>query len=455
MNSNLTLTNSSQFNIADEEILLRNIPSKIKIGDLSTDALRLLVYYVSKAGPFELAVDSGYFEGTLEERLQSMKSTLQFKSSVETYADLANLEGLVAGDVVFVRFTSLAYIYDGEAFAAEPEGISISGPSAYDIAVQNGFVGTVPEWLDSLKGEVGDEGEQGLKGDKGDKGDTGLSAYELATADVVDAPTLEEWLLSLKGVDGANGLKGDTGANGKNAYETYVEMYQASNKAAAEQAAEAAFPTYEEYILRPGNSEYTIEDYNTLKADVIAQAGQVAAQETPTIEDWFNAIKGADGVDGKDGVNGENGTDGKSAFEVAVGNGFEGTELEWLASLKGDKGDAFTFADFTPEQLEGLKGAKGEDGVDGLDGKAFTYEDFTPTQLEGLKGPKGDQGEPGPKGEDGVTQDATTIVLTGLDTADATAAVETDTLLTVIGKLQAQINSLTARLEALETPLEM
>ena len=30
---------------------------------------------------------------------------------------------------------------------------------------------------------------------------------------------------------------------------------------------------------------------------------------------------------------------GKSAYEVAVLNGFEGTEAEWLASLKGEKGD--------------------------------------------------------------------------------------------------------------------
>lgn len=30
---------------------------------------------------------------------------------------------------------------------------------------------------------------------------------------------------------------------------------------------------------------------------------------------------------------------GKSAYEVAVANGFEGTEDEWLASLKGEKGD--------------------------------------------------------------------------------------------------------------------
>ena len=30
---------------------------------------------------------------------------------------------------------------------------------------------------------------------------------------------------------------------------------------------------------------------------------------------------------------------GKSAYEIAIINGFEGTEEEWLASLKGDKGD--------------------------------------------------------------------------------------------------------------------
>lgn len=31
-----------------------------------------------------------------------------------------------------------------------------------------------------------------------------------------------------------------------------------------------------------------------------------------------------------------NGIPGKSAYEIAVQNGFEGTEQEWLESLKGD-----------------------------------------------------------------------------------------------------------------------
>ena len=34
------------------------------------------------------------------------------------------------------------------------------------------------------------------------------------------------------------------------------------------------------------------------------------------------------------------GLDGKSAYQIAVENGFEGTEEEWLASLKGEPGQA-------------------------------------------------------------------------------------------------------------------
>ena len=39
------------------------------------------------------------------------------------------------------------------------------------------------------------------------------------------------------------------------------------------------------------------------------------------------AIAGAGGIQGKDG---------KSAYQIAVKNGFIGTESEWLESLKGD-----------------------------------------------------------------------------------------------------------------------
>ena len=54
--------------------------------------------------------------------------------------------------------------------------------------------------------------------------------------------------------------------------------------------------------------------------------------------------------------------DGKSAYEIAVNNGFEGTEAQWLASLKGADGTV-SFDELTEGQKESLKGDKGSSGV--------------------------------------------------------------------------------------------
>lgn len=59
------------------------------------------------------------------------------------------------------------------------------------------------------------------------------------------------------------------------------------------------------------------------------------------------------------------GKDGKSAYEVAVKNGFVGSEAEWLISLKGADGK-MSFEDLTPTQKESLKGDKGEKGNPGV-----------------------------------------------------------------------------------------
>jgi hypothetical protein len=121
------------------------------------------------------------------------------------------------------------------------------------------------------------------------------------------------------------------------------------------------------------------------------------------------------------------GKDGESAYQIALRCGFEGTETEWLeslkgadgtmtfedlteeqkASLKGDKGDKgdtgepFAYEDFTEEQLASLK-VKGDKGDKGDKGEPFTYEDFTAEQLLSLKGEKGDKGDTGHRGESGV-----------------------------------------------------
>lgn len=70
---------------------------------------------------------------------------------------------------------------------------------------------------------------------------------------------------------------------------------------------------------------------------------------------------------------------GKSAYAIAVAHGFQGTEQEWLNSLRGpkgdpgDKGDPFKFSDFTPEQLNAIKGKKGDPGDPGSAEKSAQF----------------------------------------------------------------------------------
>lgn len=83
---------------------------------------------------------------------------------------------------------------------------------------------------------------------------------------------------------------------------------------------------------------------------------------------------------------------GYSAYEVAVQNGFVGTEQEWLASLKGAKGDTGAQG---PQGVQGETGPAGATGPQGPQGE---------TGATGPQGPKGDTGETGPQGPAGTTQ---------------------------------------------------
>lgn len=86
-------------------------------------------------------------------------------------------------------------------------------------------------------------------------------------------------------------------------------------------------------------------------------------------------------------INNLKGDPGKSAYELAQENGFEGTQEEWLVSLKGPKGDTGQKGD------KGNKGDTGERGPQGIQGE------------QGPKGDKGDTGEQGPKGDTGAKGD--------------------------------------------------
>ena len=86
---------------------------------------------------------------------------------------------------------------------------------------------------------------------------------------------------------------------------------------------------------------------------------------------------------------GPQGETGKSAYELAVSNGFNGTIEEWELSLKGEKGD------------QGLTGAQGEKGEQGAQGEKGEKGDKGDKGDRGLTGAQGEQGVQGEKGEQG------------------------------------------------------
>lgn len=269
-----------------------------------------------------------------------------------------------------------------------------NGLSAYEIAVKNGYKGTEVEWLASLVGEAGAAGKDGANG---------ASAYELAVANGYKG-TLEEWLLTLVGPTGAAGADGKDGVNGKSAYELAVEQ---------------------------GFKGTLAEWLDSLSGDGKTGADGKSAYELAvangfdgSVTEWLASLVGAAG---KDGATGAAGADGESAYDLAVANGYEGTVQQWLASLVGAAGtagkdgrdgeDGKSAYDLAVENgykgteaewlasLVGAAGAAGKDGQDGEDGKS-AYElavenGFEGTEEEWLESLKGEDGKAGQNGSDG------------------------------------------------------
>lgn len=90
---------------------------------------------------------------------------------------------------------------------------------------------------------------------------------------------------------------------------------------------------------------------------------------------------------------GYGGSDGKSAYEVAVVNGFVGTEQEWLDSLVGPQGEQGATGAAGPQGATGPQGPAGTDGQDGAQGLQG---------IQGVKGDKGDKGDTGDQGPQGI-----------------------------------------------------
>jgi hypothetical protein len=340
------------------------------------------------------------------------------------------------------------------------------GASAYEIAVENGFVGTEQEWLASLKGDQGDSLDYGdltpeqIEALKGDKGDDGLSAYEVAVKDGFTG-TEAQWLASLKGDKGDDGEDGEDGEDGSDfTYDDLTpEQIEALKGEDGQDGQDGKDFTYDDFTPEQiegleGEKGETGEDGKGWKSDGTgynSSTGKVtfasddglgfetgdlrgekgspgdgihvkgSVDDKAELPDSGNEvgdayINNSDGdlyIWGDDGawhdaghVVGPPGPEGEDAYEVWEHTHPGETEEAFIEDITGEKGDPFTYDDFTTEQLEDLKGDSGDQGEDGKSAYELAVEGgYTESESEwlaSLKGEKGDDGQDGEDGEDGV-----------------------------------------------------
>lgn len=270
------------------------------------------------------------------------------------------------------------------------------GLSAYQLAVNAGFRGTESEWLESLKG-----GPRGEEGPAGKNGQDGKSAYQI-WLDAGNKGTETDFLNSLVGPRGAEGPAGKPGHDGQQGPQgipgkdgstptlkigtiTSVDPDQPANADLIDNkngsyTLNLTLPRGAKgetggvnQVVKP---ELSIGTVQTIASDQPASANLTKTGDTsyainlniPSGKQGPVGQSGKDGSDGQKGADGKDGQPGKSAYELAVEQGFKGNLDSWLSSLKGESGK---------NGKDGAPGAAGKDGKDGKRGTViFTTSEY-------------------------------------------------------------------------------
>ena len=207
------------------------------------------------------------------------------------------------------------------------------------------------------------------------------------------------------GPSGPSGASGTAGTDGQSAYDLWLA--QGNTGTVQDFLSTSAYQIW----LAQGNTGTAQDFLNTLVGPSGPQGiqgiqglpgtnGATGAQgpQGPQGIQGVAGPSGASGTAGPAGAQGLTGPNGRSAYEIAVLNGFVGTETQWLLSLVGATGPAGATG---AQGLQGIQGPAGNDGATGPQG---------PIGLTGATGPQGVQG---PAGNDGATGPQGPIGLTG------------------------------------------
>ena len=204
-------------------------------------------------------------------------------------------------------------------------------------------------------GPTGPTGPAGAKGDQGDTGETGIQGAQGAQGEPGEAgPQGEQGLqgeVGPQGIQGEQGIQGATGAKG----DTGNQGIQGIQGIQGEQG---------------------LQGETGPKGDT----GDQGPQGIPGVKgDTGNT--GPAGAKGDTGLTGSQGANGFSAYQVAVIEGFTGTEAQWLASLVGPTGATGATG---PKGDKGDKGDTGATGAGGALGYFGSFYDMTDQPLASI-----------------------------------------------------------------------
>ena len=268
------------------------------------------------------------------------------------------------------------------------------GTSSYEEAVACGFKGTEVQWTEIFVG-------------KADKSDY-RSIYDLACENGYDED-LSAWLEKISSnklektakKNNADGTKSQYALAVEYGYSGTPEEWIASLIGKDNSPANVDTDCIDEGVIGD-----TYDEVNEKIGNTYAYANSVLGGFFGSLQNWFKCVLGIkDGAEGKSAYeiaveNGYNGTevewlrslagkDGKSAYEIACDNGYSGTEMEWLASLAGEKGDngksAYELAvenGYDGTETEWLSTLIGPTGATGNNGKT-AYEVAVENGFEG------------------------------------------------------------------------
>ena len=301
-------------------------------------------------------------------------------------------------DIYGNKSTFICRVYDDEYNFVTATSVTLSisndGKSAYDLAVEAGFEGTLDEWVESLRGSDGENGTEGPKGEDGQStyihvawadspmGDgfsTSDSTDKLYMGTYVDEIEADsENYLDYKWIR-VKGEKGDTGEAGPRGLQG-LEGPEGKQGIAGEKGAD-------------GKSSYTHIAYATgdqgqsFSHDTFPQAthiGMYVSDNQNSSDNWrdykWTLIKGANGAQG---LEGPKGADGRTPyFHTAWANSSNG-QLGFSTTESAGKLYLGTVTTFEPD-----------DPTD--------YTKYSWTLIKGEKGDKGDTGKDGVAGKDGV-----------------------------------------------------